>query len=321
MEISQEKVEELLQQKSAEVASNILATTDLNKQIEKGFVVLKIIPLAKAIENNGGTYIFRQTDFGNKIAFGSISANFSKLFPIEYQNIDFIKENIDQVYITKTLWIEKKQLFYQVNIESLPDINEFTVQKNECLNRPVRAFYHVNYRGYGNSGNPNYINVLKNEGGRESEDNLANASNELNGVLTQNIPEIKKRLGYQSLVVVVAPRSKASQSSGYQWFRNGIKTWINSQPDHGIIDGTGYIVRVKDTKCTHLNADDDIAPLPYKGITSDTCQLLEDLSDKHVLFIDDIYTPYVNIDEDALQFLLDNNTASVTLYTIGRTIK
>ena len=223
MEIAQEKVEEFLQEERAEVATNIFAMLELDKQIEKGFVVLKTIPLAKAIEENGKTCKFLQSNYGNRIIVGEISAKFSKLFPTEYQNIDFIKGNIEQVYITKILWIEKKQLFYQVNLESLPDINEFTVPKNEYLCRSIRAFYHVNYKGYGNPGNPNYINVLKNEGGRESEDSLINASNELSSVLTLNIPEIKKRLGYQSLVVVVAPRSKACQSYEYQRFRTSIK--------------------------------------------------------------------------------------------------
>ena len=41
---------------------------------------------------------------------------------------------------------------------------------------------------------------------------------------------------------------------------------------------------------------------------------------KDILLIDDIYTKTVNIDEDAIQALLDNGARSVFFYAIGKTV-
>lgn len=86
-------------------------------------------------------------------------------------------------------------------------------------------------------------------------------------------------------------------------------------------DGTGYIIRHTDTRTTHLDrsgygGDGD---LPYPGITKKTCTISDDVKGKDILLIDDLYTETVNIDEDAIQALLDNGANSVVFYSLGKT--
>ena len=39
-------------------------------------------------------------------------------------------------------------------------INSFIIEKNNFLNQNIIAYYHQVYTGYGNPGNPNFINTL-----------------------------------------------------------------------------------------------------------------------------------------------------------------
>jgi len=57
--------------------------------------------------------------------------------------------------------------------------------------------------------------------------------------------------------------------------------------------------------------------MPYAGITQKTCTLNKNIKDKDILLIDDIYTADVNIDEDAIQALMDKGAKSVTFYAVG----
>ena len=82
MEITQEKVNELLQRKREEVVNNVSDSIKLRNQVNNGFVELKSIPLIKLIEENDRRYVFKLSDYGNRIEVGSVSAKFSKLFPM-----------------------------------------------------------------------------------------------------------------------------------------------------------------------------------------------------------------------------------------------
>ena len=91
----------------------------------------------------------------------------------------------------------------------------------------------------------------------------------------------------------------------------------------GFSDGTNYIIRHTDTRTTHMDksgygGDGD---LPYPGITKDTCNISSEIKGKDILLIDDLYTKTVNIDEDAIQALLDNGASSVVFYAIGKTLE
>jgi phosphoribosylpyrophosphate synthetase len=59
--------------------------------------------------------------------------------------------------------------------------------------------------------------------------------------------------------------------------------------------------------------------MPYPGITSDTCYISERVIGKNIILVDDLYTKTVNIDEDAIQALLDRGAESVTFYSLGKT--
>jgi phosphoribosylpyrophosphate synthetase len=61
--------------------------------------------------------------------------------------------------------------------------------------------------------------------------------------------------------------------------------------------------------------------MPYVGITKATCKISSDVRGKDILLIDDIYTKGVNIDEDAIQALLDNGAKSVIFYAVAKTFK
>ncbi len=60
--------------------------------------------------------------------------------------------------------------------------------------------------------------------------------------------------------------------------------------------------------------------MPYPGITKDTCIISENIRGKDILLIDDLYTKTINIDEDAIQALLDYGAKSVVFYAVGKTV-
>jgi len=60
---------------------------------------------------------------------------------------------------------------------------------------------------------------------------------------------------------------------------------------------------------------------PYQGITKDTCNISDNVIGKNILLIDDIYTKSVNIDEDAIQALLNKGAKLVVFYAVGRTVQ
>ncbi len=200
--------------------------------------------------------------------------------------------------------------------------NEFLISPNEYLNRKIKAFYHTNYIGYRKPGNPDYLNILKNTYNSYSVDLLNNAINKLIDVLRIDLPTIMRKLGEPSITVCVVPRAK-SESSYHpnQLLFKKVVQYVCKELS--INDGTDYIIRHINTRTTHLpihtpnyNNDGDS---PYPGITMDTCNISSDVRGKDILLIDDIYTKTVNIDEDAIQALLDSGAKSVYFYAIGRT--
>ena len=140
-----------------------------------------------------------------------------------------------------------------------------------------------------------------------------------------DLPQILQELQLSTLTVCVVPRAKADDSyrANQLLFKSTIKTVVNKL--NGFEDGTEFIVRHTNTKTTHLrkpieeyvNDGDE----PYPGITDDTCNILSNVQGKNILLIDDIYTQTVNIDEDAIQVLLDCGANSVVFYAVAKTIQ
>lgn len=203
-------------------------------------------------------------------------------------------------------------------------MKKFKITKNEFLKNDMQAFYSVDYTGYGNMGNPNYLNILKNTFGAEEKTKLLKAINGLTGILSSDLPKILTELKLKQITICVIPRAKCFDyySEDQLIFKSVVGSIVRSLV--GFTDGTSFIVRHTDTKTTHLqkqieNFVND-GPLPYPGITKDTCTISDDVIGRDILLIDDIYTKTVNIDEDTIQALLDKGAKSVAFYAVSRTI-
>lgn len=201
-------------------------------------------------------------------------------------------------------------------------MNQFQILANEYLSRNTNAFYHLPYTRMGNPGNPVYLNHLKNTFNNFSVQKLQSAVQELRCVLQDDLPQILQSLGFDSVTVCVVPRAKAEESyhANQQLFKSTVQTTIAQIG--GCVDGTSYIRRHTDTRTTHLrksipNYVNDGA-LPYPGITEETCDISSNVRGRNILLIDDIYTPHVNVDEDAINALLRAGARTVTFYAIGK---
>ncbi len=198
----------------------------------------------------------------------------------------------------------------------------FTIPSNEYLQQDIQAYYHTDYVGYRNLGNPDYINTLKNTYGNLSAAILNSAIQELENVLQEDLPQIFQLLQLNSLTVCVVPRAKTDYQVNQLLLKSTIRNVVNRID--GFCDGTNYISRHTNTRTTHLrkpmpNYNNDGLE-PYLGITTDTCNISDNVKGRDILLIDDLYTRTVNIDEDAIQALLNNGASSVTFYSIGCTL-
>ena len=201
-------------------------------------------------------------------------------------------------------------------------MNQFQINANDYLSRHTKAFFHVPYTRMGNLGNPNYLNDLKNTFNNFTENKLRSAVQELRNTLQADLPQIFHSLDFNEMVVCVVPRAKAENTyhENQQLFRTTVQTVIRHDP--GLVDGTSYLRRHTNTKTTHLrkpvpNYMND-GPEPYPGIMEKTCEISPNVKDKDILLIDDIYTPGVNIDEDAINALFKMGACTVTFYAVGK---
>lgn len=201
-------------------------------------------------------------------------------------------------------------------------MNQFQISNNRYLSRATNAFFHTQYTRMGNPGNPDYLNDLKNTFDNFSEIKLQSAVQKLQDALHADLLQIFQSLDCNPIIVCVVPRAKSenSYSANQLLFRATVQTVIQQIP--GFVDGTSYLHRHTNTKTTHLrnevpNYTNDGAQ-PYPGITTQTCNISLHVRDKNILLIDDIYTPGVNIDEDAINALLRAGARNVTFYAIGK---
>lgn len=204
-----------------------------------------------------------------------------------------------------------------------------TRQRGIFISRPINAFYHADYHGGNNElrvtigSVENIITTLKNQFQDKTNNVLMQAKNNLIQILRTDLPQILQRTGKNNLTVCVIPRAKADSyySANQMLFKQAVIDTINQL--NGFSDGTNFIVRHTNTRTTHLDrsgygGDGD---LPYPGITVNTCNISENVRGKDILLIDDLYTESVNIDEDAIQALLDNGATNVFFYSVGKTLR
>ena len=215
----------------------------------------------------------------------------------------------------------------------LPNLSWFTNpttnnrQRGQFISKSIDAFYHSDYQG-GNSERretigtvENIITTLKNQFQDKSKDVLIQAANNLIEILKKDLTKVLQETTKNNLTICIIPRAKALTyySQNQLVFKQAVT--IIAKKLSGFSDGTDYIIRHTDTRTTHLDrsgygGDGD---LPYPGITKKTCTISDDVKGKDILLIDDLYTETVNIDEDAIQALLDNGANSVIFYSLGKT--
>lgn len=202
-------------------------------------------------------------------------------------------------------------------------MNSFMITTNEFLQKDIPAYYRRDYKTYGTEGNPDFINHLKNQFGDTKTPTLQNAVNELRKVIEEDLTIIKKLHSNANLTVCVIPRAKAENyyTDSQRLFKRVISSVVDKTS--GFINGTNYIMRHTNTRTTHMNRSGygGNGDMPYVGITKATCNISNEIRGNDILLIDDIYTYGVNIDEDAIQSLIDNGAKSVIFYAVAKTRK
>lgn len=304
---------------SQEEYDKIIATVGSNGG---RYIVIQSRPLIDFLNefDEGELFIGPSKYGGYYCKIGQTTIKFSKLTQEELviKAMQYLKDGEipHNMYIDDVIDSGKKILFFQARIE--PDeLNWFDINPNSHLSYHVKAYYHTVYRRFRTPGNPDYINILKNQPYPYSQAELEAASIKLKEVLSKNLPEIKKRLSCTSLTIILVPRAKSIQDDNYQQLRVTVSGWCNEHVGAGFVDGCKYIIRHTDTPTTHLHEDGEI----YPGITKSTCNISTEIAGKDILLIDDIYTPNVNVDEDVLQAVIDNKPNSITFYSIAKTPK
>lgn len=198
---------------------------------------------------------------------------------------------------------------------------------DKCLLHDIKAFHHGDYQGGGNWRIPgtleNLICTFKNDVTPYSPGILRNAASNLLQILKTDLPEILRGTGYPSLRVCVVPRAK--RESSYRPDQLYLRATIQHalKGVDGFEDGTHDIIRHSDTVTTHLahkGGNGGNGEKPYIGITKDTCTISDNIINKDILLIDDLYTKTVNIDEDCIQALYDKGANNVFFYSIGKTL-
>lgn len=196
-------------------------------------------------------------------------------------------------------------------------------KNNLFLTQDIIAFYHCDYKGGGKWKEPgtieNMLCTFKNDiRPYPSQHQLDEARHRLFNILQNDLPQIYQQSPFTTICVV--PRAKSNHTPAQLLFRQTVSEFASIMPN--VEDGTEYIVRHTCTKTTHLarTGGGGNGKLPYKGITKDTCLISNKVRGKSILLIDDIYTYGVNIDEDAIQALLDTGAHNVIFYAVGKTI-
>lgn len=199
-------------------------------------------------------------------------------------------------------------------------MKKFTVRANKYLQQDVQGYYHDEYIGYQQSGNPDYINHLKNMTKQHTEIALVKDFVEVAERFTKDLRNIIKTEKLHNAVVCCVPRSKKESyyAANQLLFKKAISSVADSE---NVINGTNAIKRIRDTKTTHSwRMENNTGDSPYVGITHDTCEICKKLiNNQNIVLVDDIYTEGVFVAEDCIQTLLNLGAKSVILYVLAKT--
>ena len=194
-----------------------------------------------------------------------------------------------------------------------------TMGGDAMLDYQVKCYYHAPYLGMRHPENTiPFVNVLKNDFCTRRAHEIAESESALRDVLRNDFARIVALHG--PLTVCGIPRSKAetAYSQSQMGLKRAIRSVVREFPE--LWDGMDFIVRHSNTRTTHLNRSGygGEGCLPYRGITRDTCWMSSEIFGRNILLVDDIYTPGVGIDEDAVQALFDAGAANVVFYAVGK---
>ena len=206
-------------------------------------------------------------------------------------------------------------------------MQKFIIESNSFLSHECVGYFNRFYIGYDMPGNPDFLNILKNQYQSVLPLELEESRDEVTKCVTEDLLSIRNKEGFKSAVVVTVPRSKANMARSQMGFRLAVQEGVNAIRNRGFRefeDGTMCIERHTNTRTTHLRKDIpnfvNSGDMPYPGITKETCHINSRLvRGKTVILVDDIYTRTVNVDEDCIQALYDAGAERVILYTVAYT--
>lgn len=204
-------------------------------------------------------------------------------------------------------------------------LHEFLISPNQYLSKSIQAFYNSDYSGGGGRWRikgtiENVVCTLKNDITPFEDSVLQKSVQQLSNILSKDLPEILQYTKLKNLTVCVVPRAKANYNQNQLLFKSTILKVVSQLS--GFNDGTDFIIRHTETRTTHRDRAGygGSGDLPYPGITKKTCAISNDVKGTNILLIDDLYTKSINIDEDAIQALLDKGASTVLFYAIGKTV-
>ena len=205
----------------------------------------------------------------------------------------------------------------------MPKIDTFAVVPHDKIhNGFFQGYYHERYLGFKKPGNPDYLNYLKNLNNKDRNDPILQASMvQVTQIVLKDIPYVIKQAKLDNPTVVCAPRAKASLTHNQMLFREAVNDAVKLLESHYVLhfNDTFVIKRVKDTAIPHMykpNSPTNL-PLPYPGISQDTCVLEHRLDGKDVILVDDIYSATTGYIEDIAQWLKDSGAKSVCIYVLA----
>ena len=212
-------------------------------------------------------------------------------------------------------------------------VKGFNLYPNQYLKNSTKGYYHTEYLGMGVPGNPDFLVTFKNRFLDKTPTVLNLAKRKVIEILLEDIPQVMRENGIESCTIIAVPRSKRLDifHPNQLCFRQAIAE--ASQKLTNVVNGIDLITRIQDTRTTHYkNINNQLwksrvgevennGDLPYPGITKNTCILnREQIQNKTIILIDDIYTRTINIDEDCIQALYDYGAKKVIFYAIGYTV-
>lgn len=208
------------------------------------------------------------------------------------------------------------------------------LRTNEFLHRAAACYYVLDYLRHGHPDNPEFILTLKNTYNNKGRWELERAKQQVRDILVRWTPSVMKSSALSSCTMVCVPRAKRLDTYTEQqlYLLGGVSEAARLLRKYNVSDGTSAIVRVADTKTTHLKDSTprvtagggrelNTGDAPYPGITEATCSIDDAyIREKNVLLVDDIYTGGVNVDEDCIQALYHAGAANVVLFTLACTV-